>query len=380
MKNSRHWTYVFIAVCVVVAIGLAILPRAAMQARAEGKPQESKANNAKQPASAQVAAAKKEAVGKVEKTDAEWKKVLTPEQFYIMRREGTEHPFSGDYHPKNEPGIFRCAACGLSLYDGATEFHSGTGWPSFYQPIAKNHVIEKTDADGMRTEVECARCGGHLGHVFNDGPQPTGLRYCMNSPALKFISDASVAEKTATNASEKKLQKATFGAGCFWSMEAIYSQLKGVTKVEPGYAGGTAPNPTYEQVGSGQTGYAETIDVTFDPKVISYRELLDVLFTVHDPTTLNRQGADVGTQYRSVIFYHDDAQKSEAENFIKQLSAEKVFADPIVTQVQPFKGFYRAEDYHLNYYSKNPNQGYCRVVIAPKIEKFHKKFRDKLKS
>jgi len=172
---------------------------------------------------------------------------------------------------------------------------------------------------------------------------------------------------------------ATFAAGCFWSMESIFKQLKGVAKVEPGYAGGDVAAPSYEAVGTGTTGHAETVNVVFDPKVISYSTLLDVLFTVHDPTTLNRQGNDEGSQYRSAIFTHSAAQQVAATDVIKKLNGSKHFESPIVTTVQPFTNFYRAEDYHLNYYNLHPGESYCRFVIKPKIDKFHAKFADKMK-
>ena len=174
-------------------------------------------------------------------------------------------------------------------------------------------------------------------------------------------------------------QTATFAAGCFWSMEAIFKQLKGVESVEPGYAGGKTRNPTYERVENGDTGYAETVNIIFDPKVISYRDLLQVLLTVRDPTTLNRQGPDEGTQYRSVIFARNAQQKQEALGAIGQISAKHVWNAPIVTQVAPYSGFYRAEDYHLNYYNLHPNEGYCSGVIGPEIAEFRAKFKDKLK-
>jgi peptide-methionine (S)-S-oxide reductase len=172
---------------------------------------------------------------------------------------------------------------------------------------------------------------------------------------------------------------ATLGGGCFWCTEAVFTELKGVEKVEPGYAGGTVPNPTYEQVCSDRTGHAEVVQVTFNPTLISYEELLKIFFTVHDPTTLNRQGADVGTQYRSVIFYHSDEQKSIAKQVVGELTAAKLWKAPIVTQIEPFKVFYKAEPYHLDYFKNNPRQPYCQMVIAPKVRKFREHYMEKLK-
>lgn len=174
-------------------------------------------------------------------------------------------------------------------------------------------------------------------------------------------------------------QTATLGGGCFWCIDTIFRDLKGVVKVESGYAGGTAENPTYKDVCSGRTGHAEVIQVTFDPDVISYRDVLGVFFTVHDPTTLNRQGADVGTQYRSIILYNSPEQRATAEAVIDELTRNKVWDDPIVTQLEPFTTFYPAEEYHQDYYANNPNQGYCQIVIAPKVAKFRKTYFDRLK-
>jgi peptide-methionine (S)-S-oxide reductase len=173
---------------------------------------------------------------------------------------------------------------------------------------------------------------------------------------------------------------ATLGGGCFWCTEAVFTELKGVEKVEPGYAGGTVPNPTYEQVCSDRTGHAEVVQVTFNPMVISYEELLRIFFTVHDPTTLNRQGADSGTQYRSVIFYHNDEQKSIAQQVVGEVTTAKLWKAPIVTQIEPFKDFYKAEDYHLNYFKNNLRQPYCQMVIAPKVRKFREHYVEKLKT
>jgi peptide-methionine (S)-S-oxide reductase len=181
------------------------------------------------------------------------------------------------------------------------------------------------------------------------------------------------------NEKNNQFQTATLGGGCFWCLEAVYTELKGVEKVVSGYTGGHTPNPSYRQVCSGQTGHAEVVQVTFDSQVISFEDVLKVFFTIHDPTTLNRQGADVGTQYRSEIFYHNEAQKTIADAVIQELEGAKLWPDPIVTQVTSLEAFYPAEAYHQDYFKNNPDQGYCRAVIAPKVVKFRQKYMNMLK-
>lgn len=178
---------------------------------------------------------------------------------------------------------------------------------------------------------------------------------------------------------EKGLEVATFGGGCFWCTEAIFLELEGVKKVESGYTGGKVANPTYDEVSTGTTGHAEATQITFDPAKISFGELLEIFFATHDPTTLNRQGADVGTQYRSEVFYHNDAQKKITEDYIKVLNTENTFGKPVVTKVSPAPKFYVAEDYHQNYYARNKGKSYCSYVITPKVEKVRKQYSDKLK-
>jgi peptide-methionine (S)-S-oxide reductase len=197
------------------------------------------------------------------------------------------------------------------------------------------------------------------------------LRLILSVVVATFMLQACAQKKQKMN---DQMALATFGNGCFWCTEAIFQQLKGVESVYPGYIGGHVKNPTYAEVCTGNTGHAEAIQIQYDPNVISYRELLDVFFYTHDPTTLNRQGNDIGTQYRSAIFYHDQEQKAAAEKIISQLTAEDVYDDPIVTEVTPYDVFYMAEDYHKNYYLNNKNQGYCRAVINPKLDKFMKKY------
>jgi peptide-methionine (S)-S-oxide reductase len=178
----------------------------------------------------------------------------------------------------------------------------------------------------------------------------------------------------------ERKEVATLGGGCFWCLEAVYDELRGVEDVVSGYAGGSVANPSYREVTTGRTGHAEVVQLTFDPDEVSYKELLEVFFTIHDPTTLNRQGADVGTQYRSVIFYHSPEQKAIAEQVIAELEAARLWPDPIVTEIAPLTDFFKAEDYHQEYYAQNPEQGYCQAVITPKVAKFRKEFLSRLKA
>jgi peptide-methionine (S)-S-oxide reductase len=195
---------------------------------------------------------------------------------------------------------------------------------------------------------------------------------CFNSYTL-------VAQTTNKKIMNDEMQVATLGSGCFWCTEAFFLKLKGVESVESGYSGGKVKNPTYREICTGMTGHAEVVQVKFNPKEISYEDILEVFWNTHDPTTLNKQGADEGTQYRSVVFYHNDDQKKVAEQYKIQLGKSGAFKNPIVTEITPFSIFYPAEDYHQNYYALNPNQGYCQYVIRPKVEKFNKQYSDKLK-
>lgn len=179
---------------------------------------------------------------------------------------------------------------------------------------------------------------------------------------------------------ERTKEVATLGGGCFWCTEAVFTELRGVERVDSGYSGGTTKDPSYEQVCTGRTGHAEVVQVTFDPRVLSYHDLLTVFFTVHDPTTLNRQGADVGTQYRSVVFYHDDVQKAVAQQVVRELEGKRLWSKRFVTELAPFAAFYPAEEYHRNYFERNPSGGYCQAVIAPKVSKFRSQFASRLKS
>jgi peptide methionine sulfoxide reductase msrA/msrB len=302
---------------------------------------------------------------RVEKTEEEWKELLTEEQFRITRLKGTERAFSSDLCSYFEPGRYDCVCCGTALFDADTKFESRTGWPSFTQPIKENAVAYHKDTSfGMlRIEALCNTCDAHLGHVFQDGPMPSGLRYCMNAISLIKV-----------DVSERK---ADLGGGCFWCTEAIFQRLKGVKKVESGYSGGKTIDPTYRDVCTGTTGHAEMVEIIYDPAEISFEDLLRIHLTTHDPTTVNRQGADRGSQYRSIIFYRTEDEKQAAMKVIEEV--QKSYSEMIVTQLEMFEQFYKAEEHHQDYYNKNPDGGYCRAVIDPKLSKFRKLYNDKLK-
>jgi len=294
---------------------------------------------------------------------------LSPEEEAVMVGKGTEAPFSGEYENFNDIGIYLCRRCNTPLYRSENKFDAHCGWPSFDDAIP-GAVKRQIDADGSRTEITCATCGAHLGHVFEgEMMTPKDTRYCVNSLSMRFVDLKDAAKK----------ETAIFGGGCFWCCEAIFNWLKGVEEVVSGYAGGTMEEPNYEAVSSGRTGHAEVIKITYDPNIISYQALLDIFFNLHDPTTLNRQGNDVGEQYRSIILFTSERQHEVAKNFIRELEERKAFNRSIVTELKPLEKFYPAEDYHQKYYEHNADEPYCDLTIAPKIHKLEAKYKNLLK-
>jgi peptide methionine sulfoxide reductase msrA/msrB len=288
-------------------------------------------------------------IKKITRTDKEWKDILTPEEYRVLCQAGTERPFTGKYNDQYKEGIYACGACGTPLFSSETKYDHGTGWPSFTAPIGEDRIEFREDrSHGMvRIEVRCAACGSHLGHVFEDGPAPTRQHYCINSIALDFKPAGQVEV-----ANEDGSQTAVFAAGCFWGVEDKFRRIKGVLSTRVGYTGGHTKDPTYKKVCSDTTGHAESVEVIFDPKQVSYPELLDAFFRFHDPTQVNRQGPDVGTQYRSAVFYQNETQKEAALKAIAKLNASGQYDRPVATQVIPATEFYQAEEYHQKYYEK----------------------------
>jgi len=298
-----------------------------------------------------------EAVQKVVFSDAEWKDRLTEAQYRVLRQHKTEPAFCGLLLTQRKSGIYFCAGCGLPLFSSESKYKSGTGWPSFFEPYAKENIEEFEDLsyNMRRTEIRCSRCSGHLGHVFPDGPEPSGLRYCLNSDALIFIEcdSLSTAPAEAFTAAAGKLEKATFSAGRFWNVEEAFRSLPGVIDTKVGYIGGQTESPTYEQVSGGETGHAEAVEVIFDPGRISYNDLLDIFWSIHDPTSQDSQGSDFGTQYRSAIFTHSKKQLNEARKSMDMKDASGEYSWPIVTQIRPATQFWPAEEHHQRYIVKN---------------------------
>ena len=290
---------------------------------------------------------------KVKKSEKEWKAALTPEQFEVMRKCGTERPFTGRYNDFWEKGVYVCAGCGTPLFHSETKYEYGTGWPSFTTPVDEKNLDYRDDFSLLtkRIEVRCAACGAHLGHVFDDGPEPTFLHYCLNSASLDFRPEA--AAKTPSLETAAETEVATFAAGCFWGVEYKMAKLPGVVSTVVGYTGGRTVNPTYEDVCSDRTGHAEAVQVVFDPSRVSYTDLVRHFFSIHDPTQVNRQGPDKGTQYRSAIFYHGETQRAEALKIMDELNASGRYKKPLATELVQATAFTRAEEYHQKYFEKH---------------------------
>lgn len=272
---------------------------------------------------------------------------LTPEEERVIIHKATEPPFSGKYDKHFVKGVYTCKRCGAELFESSSKFNSDCGWPSFDDQIGKS-VKRIPDADGRRTEILCAKCDGHLGHVFlGERFTPKNARYCVNSVSMAFVP-----------ATKQKTNKAIFASGCFWGTEYHFKRTPGVISTTVGYTGGNVDNPTYKQVCTDRTGHAEAVEIVFDPAKTTYEKLAKLYFETHDFTQLNRQGPDVGTQYRSVIFYMNEQQKQVAEKLVRELKKRNY---DVKTRIVPAAKFWPAELYHQDYYKKTGKTPYCHI-------------------
>lgn len=300
---------------------------------------------------------------------AELKQKLTPMQFHVTQEAGTEPPFRNEYWNEHRDGVYVDIVSGKPLFSSKDKFDSGCGWPSFTRPLAKQDVVEKRDSSlGMeRIEVRSKEADSHLGHVFEDGPRDRGgLRYCINSASLRFVPVEDLEREGlgaflplfGKPAPKAKEEVATLAGGCFWGMEDLLRKQPGVTHIEVGYTGGKVPNATYQN----HEGHAEAVQIRFDPAKTSFEALLRFFFRMHDPTTLNRQGNDLGTSYRSAIFYHSEAQRQTAERVKAEVDASGKRKAPIVTEITAAGPWWKAEEYHQDYLIKHPGGYTCHYV------------------
>ena len=321
------------------------------------------------------------------------KKRLSPLQFYVTQRGGTEPPFQNEYWDNHEDGIYVDIVSGKPLFSSRDKFDSGTGWPSFTRPLADDGITAHSDAShGMlRTEVRGNESGAHLGHLFNDGPTPGGRRYCINSSSLRFIpaaqleqegygkysslfastkdalqpvpkAEVGVKEMSAGDSCESSVDTAVLAGGCFWGVEEIIRTITGVIEVEAGYTGGGLANPNYTAVSSDSTGHAEAVKITYDPSKTSYEALLRIFFRLHDPTTRNQQGNDIGTRYRSAIFVKSGKEREIAEKVIKETDKSGKWKNPLVTTIEDAGAWWKAEEYHQDYLQKHPGGYTCHYL------------------